>query len=91
MQKIGEAIKIRDMLMESHLRLSAGIREKTKYWEGEGPKSLAITIAETHEDVAKCLLAIKSRIQPNCKHPKKMRDKCAGIEYCMNCNMDIED
>lgn len=28
--------------------------------------------------------------KPNCKHPKKMQDTCAGQLYCMNCNEDLE-
>ena len=89
MPNIGEAIKICDHLIESHLRNSTGIRNKVKDWTGE-TKELGIVIAEVHEDVAKCIFAIKKRIQPNCKHPKKMRDKCKGVEYCMECNSDIQ-
>ena len=89
MPNIGEAIEICDYLIEAHLRNSAGIRDKVKDWH-HAPKDLGMVIAEVHEDVAKCIFAIKKRIQPNCKHPKKMRDKCKGVEYCMECNSDIQ-
>jgi len=88
MPNIGEAIEICDHLIEAHLRNSAGMRETVKDWDS-GTKDLGILIAEVHEDVAKCIFAIKKNIQPNCKHPKKMRDTCKGIEYCMECNSDI--
>ncbi len=33
---------------------------------------------------------ILKEIQPNCKHPKKMRDRTQdGQWYCMACNMDL--
>lgn len=33
---------------------------------------------------------IKMELVPNCKHPKKMRDRLPdGQWYCMNCNMDL--
>ena len=35
------------------------------------------------------LQRILEEIQPNCKHPKKMRDKASEIWYCMNCNQDL--
>lgn len=32
---------------------------------------------------------VKKELVPNCKHPKKMRDKCGKQEYCMSCNWDF--
>jgi len=33
---------------------------------------------------------VKRELIPNCKHPKKMRDKTTdGQVYCMNCNFDL--
>ena len=80
MPNIGEAIEICDYLIEAHLRNSAGIRDRVKDWDN-GTKKLGIVIAEVHEDVAKCIFLIKKRIQPNCKHPQNMCDKCKGVEY----------
>lgn len=88
---VANAIEICDILIESHLKNSKGIRELAKDWEADSPKKMAITIAEVHEDVAKCILLIKENIQPNCKHPKKMRDGKKGERYCMACNMDMDD
>lgn len=36
------------------------------------------------------LEVIRKELVPNCKHPKKMRDKTSdGQSYCMNCNWDL--
>ena len=86
-----KAIKICDYLIESHIRNSSGIREKVKDWKEDNTKGLGIAIADCHEDVAKCILEIKKNIQPNCKHPKKMRDGKKGQRYCMKCNLDFDD
>lgn len=87
---VAKAIKICNFLIESHLKNSKRMRELVKDWI-DTPKGLAITIAEVHEDVAKCLLLIKNNIEPKCKHPKKMRDGKKGQRYCMNCNLDMDD
>ncbi len=58
---------------------------------GKTPKDReATTLAKSHEDNVQVLKVIKKELVPNCKHPKKMRDKTAdGQWYCMNCNMDL--
>jgi len=36
------------------------------------------------------LTQIKNELQPNCKHPKRLRDKTLdGTRYCMGCNLDL--
>ncbi len=35
------------------------------------------------------LKLIRTELIPNCKHPKKMQDTCAGVKYCMDCNTDL--
>lgn len=93
MQKnIKTAIKITDYLIEAHIRNSNGIRDLVKGWNNDGQKSLGISIASVHEDVAKALLVVKKILEekPNCKHPKKMQDTCKGQKYCMDCNEDLD-
>ncbi len=51
-------------------------------------------VGKTLLDVDKIIISnlekIRNELVPNCKHPKKMRDKTAnGQWYCMNCNMDL--
>ena len=36
------------------------------------------------------LQVVKEQLVPNCKHPKKMRDRDPDNQwYCMECNMDL--
>jgi len=86
------AIDITNILMEAHLKNSQGIRDLVKDWTSD-TKGLGIAIASVHEDVAKCLFVIKKYLEegPKCKHPKKMRDKCEGQLYCMQCNEDLDE
>lgn len=88
---VKNAIKICDSLVEHYTKHTAGIRDKVKDWDPDGVKSLALTFADTIDDIAACILVVKSQIQPKCKHPKKMRDGKKGQRYCMGCNMDMED
>lgn len=93
MQKnIQIAIKVTNILIESHIRNSNGIEKLVKDWKEDSPKSLAMSIASVHDDVAKCLIFIKKLLEekPKCKHPKKMQDICKGQRYCMNCNEDLD-
>ncbi len=93
MQKnIKTAIEITDVLIEAHMRNANGIQNLVKEWKDDGPKSLALKIAEVHDDVAKCLLFLKKTLEkkPKCSHPKKMQDTCKGQRYCMNCNEDLD-
>ena len=90
-KNIKSAIKILDYLIEAHTRNSKGIRDMIKNWTSDS-RGLGDTIADTHDDVAKCLVLVKECIEekPKCKHPKKMRDKTSdGKWYCMNCNEDL--
>ncbi len=86
------AVEITEGLMQAHLKNSKGIKNLVKDWTSD-TKNLGITIAEVHDDVAKCLFVIKKLLEekPKCKHPKKMRDRSPdGQWYCMNCNEDIK-
>ena len=44
---------------------------------------------ENEKTIIDNLKLIKKEIVPDCSHPKKMRDKCGKIEYCMSCNLDM--
>jgi len=50
---------------------------------------LETTLLENEQTIIKNLELIKKELVPNCKHPKNMRDKCDGVEYCMGCNLDM--
>lgn len=52
---------------------------------------LAKMISCGHRDTVHVLTIIKKELVPNCKHPKKMRDRTSDRQvYCMNCNFDID-
>lgn len=66
--------------------------DPTKSWNigTDNIKYLAKTLSDSHQDSVRILKIIKKELVPNCKHPKKMRDKTAdGQWYCMNCNSDL--
>ena len=73
MQKnIKTAIKITDYLIEAHIRNSNGIRDLVKGWDDNGQKSLGMSIASVHEDVAKTLLVVKKMLEEKPKRMKKI-------------------
>lgn len=47
------------------------------------------TLLENEKTLIENLQQIRKEIVPNCKHPKNMRDRCKGVIYCMNCNLDL--
>jgi mRNA-degrading endonuclease YafQ of YafQ-DinJ toxin-antitoxin module len=53
-------------------------------------KSFAKEFAQMKKRDIEIFIKIKKELVPNCKHPKKMRDKTLnGQWYCMNCNSDL--
>jgi len=48
-----------------------------------------IIIRDSEKTIISNLKLIRDELIPNCKHPTKMQDTCAGIKYCMDCNMDL--
>jgi len=46
---------------------------------------LQVTETDIHN-----LQMVREQLVPDCKHPKKMRDRATdGQWYCMNCNIDL--
>lgn len=92
MTNYAKAIRICDHLIKTHYKNAVGMEEmiKKEMDPNDGPGSLGMAIVNTHRDVAKALELLKSFIvKPDCKHPKKMHDKCDGVLYCMQCNEDL--
>lgn len=48
-----------------------------------------ITIRDSEKTIIANLKLIRDELIPKCTHPKKMQDICAGVKYCMDCNLDL--
>lgn len=65
------------------------LQEKWNY--SDDTYGIAKTLLDIDKTIVANLESIKSELVPNCKHPKKMRDRTPdGQWYCMNCNSDLE-
>jgi hypothetical protein len=93
MVSVKKALKLLDFLIEDETRMYNGMSDPAKSWNtgDDNFKKLAKILSDCHKDNIQVLNIIKKELIPNCKHPKKMRDKTAdGQLYCMNCNYDLE-
>jgi hypothetical protein len=89
---VKQAIKILDWLIETDNKLAESILEPSRSWNQDFDclKSFAQEFAEMKKRDVEIFKKIKKELVPNCKHPKKMRDKTPdGKSYCMNCNLDL--
>lgn len=88
-----KAVKVIDYTIESKIELRNGFTDPAKSWNYGEMNFSGITeqIARMLNDDLTILRFIRAQITPKCKHPKKMRDICEGVEYCMSCNLDLTD
>ena len=87
---VKKAIRIIDGLITAHLKNAQLFKDRVKDWDSPA-KDLGLGIADDRIGMAEVLSLVKKELVPNCKHPKKMRDKSAdGQWYCMNCNTDLD-
>lgn len=89
---VKRAITLIDFLIEFEEKMQKIMVDPAHPWNYsfDCVKDLANTLAKSHEDNIRILNIIKKELVPNCKHPKKMRDKSPdGKWYCLNCNSDI--
>lgn len=89
---VKKALEMLDFLIEYEKKMQDAMGDPTKSWNSNSDsiKKLAGTLSDSHDDNVRILNVIKKELVPNCKHPKKMRDRTAdGQWYCMNCNMDL--
>jgi|APSaa5957512535_1039671.scaffolds.fasta_scaffold04245_5 hypothetical protein len=92
MMTVKRALEMIDFLMVYEKKMQDAMADPTKSWNIGTPniKDLAKTLSDSHGDSVHILDNIKKELIPNCKHPKKMRDKTSdGQWYCMNCNLDL--
>lgn len=89
---VKKALEMIDFLIEYEEKIQDAMSDPTKSWNigTDNIKNLAKTLSDSHRDNVRILNGIKKELVPNCKHPKKMRDRTRdGQWYCMNCNLDL--
>ena len=85
---VKKAIKIIDWWINHKKTILVKFQEDWK----DSPDKYGVekVLMDSDKRVIKNLELIRKELVPNCKHPKKMRDKTAdGQDYCMNCNFDL--
>jgi len=66
------------------------LKAEWNYQEYDEATGVAKTIFEMDRIIISNLGKIRQELVPNCKHPKKMRDRTPdGQWYCMDCNLDL--
>lgn len=85
---VKKAIKIIDWWIDHKKTTMENFKEKWK--DSDDAFGMEKTILDVDRTIIGNLELIRKELVPNCKHPKKMRDKNAdGQWYCMNCNLDL--
>lgn len=92
MMTVKKALEKIDFLIEYEKKMQNAMADPGKSWNIGTPniKDLANTLSDSHRSSVRILDDIKKELVPNCKHPKKMRNRTSdGQWYCMNCNLDL--
>lgn len=91
-----EAIISLKKLVEHRKGLISAFRDKNQPWHNgnidlpsEMAEGLSTFLSDEVEYLEKVIQLLKDKKSTKCKHPKKHRDKCEGVWYCMNCNADL--
>ncbi len=91
-----KAILALKKLVKHRKELISTFRDKNQLWHlgnYDLPSEMADGLAQFLSDEVKYLekiIQILEGKKSKCKHPKKYRDKCDGVWYCMNCNENLE-
>ena len=85
---VQKAIKIIDWWIN---QTKQGMEKLEKEWNHTNDShGVGRTLLDMDRTTISKLETIRKELVPNCKHPKKMRDRTAdGQWYCMNCNLDL--
>lgn len=88
---VKNAIEILDGYCKQKIELKNGLKDPTKSWnDADLSKQISDLIADSIDTDIIVLQAIQKQIQPNCSHPKKLRDIDSDENtYCMGCNLDL--
>ncbi len=92
-----KAIKALKGLVKHRKKLISGFRDKNQPWykgnsdlPSEMAEGLAQFLSDEVKHLEKIINLLEGKKSTKCKHPKKYRDKCEGVWYCMNCNENLE-
>jgi len=85
---VQKAIKIVDWWINQR---KEGIEKLEKEWNyTNDDHGIGKTLLDMDKTIISNLETIRKELIPNCKHPKKMKDRTVnGQWYCMNCNYDL--
>ena len=87
---VKKAIKILDWWIADKKDGMEELKQKWNYQKYDDATGVAKIIFDMDKTILYHLEKIRSELVPNCKHPKKMRDRTSdGQWYCMNCNFDL--
>ena len=85
-----KAVKIVKMFLEKKSDLKQVLSNPENNWGDNSAGRLVQEFITSLTNEIEWLKILKKEIAPNCKHPKKMRDRTLdGQWYCMNCNLDL--
>ena len=85
---VQKAIKILDWWINQKQQAMEKLEEEWKH--SDDFYGVQKTLLDSDRVIISNLETIKKELDPNCKHPKNMRDKTAdGQWYCMDCNYDL--
>ena len=85
---VKKAIVILDWWINQKKQSMKQLKEEWTY-STDSVTELAKSLLKYDETIIHNLEKIKAELVPNCKHPKDMQDKCNGVKYCMECNLDL--
>ena len=85
-----KAVQIVEMLLVNKTNLKNDLCKPENNWGNNVVGSFVQTELTSLTNEIAWLQILKKEIAPDCKHPKKMRDRTPdGQWYCMACNMDL--
>ena len=88
MMTVKRAIKIVDWWIDHRKTVMKNFKEQWR--DSDDTYGVEKALLESDLRIIENLELIRKELVPNCKRPKKMRDKTAdGQWYCMNCNSDL--
>jgi hypothetical protein len=82
-------------LVEHRKQLILGFKDRNQPWNltNDLPSEMADGLIQFLSDevlyLEKVIKLLENKKSVKCKHPKKYRDKCGNVWYCMNCNENL--